>query len=131
MQQITECATRIAPALLIVDTLQTVYATARERAGRPAEQRKVVAALRAFGCESGVTTVLASHVSRQGRSAGGEFSVHAADAVLDLSMHRDPICAERQLRILRSEKNRFGAVGASALLVVDKGVCVDTGAALC
>lgn len=98
-------AERATPALLIVDSIQTVAAS--EVGGAPggvAQVRESAARLVHFAKESGVPVVLVGHVTKDGGIAGPKLVEHAVDVVLYLE--GDP---ERGLRVLRGLKNRFGA----------------------
>lgn len=102
---IIDAARSTAPALLVVDSIQTIAAS--EVGGAPggvAQVRESAARLIHFAKESGVPVVLIGHVTKDGGIAGPKLVEHAVDVVLYLE--GDP---ERGLRVLRGLKNRFGA----------------------
>jgi DNA repair protein RadA/Sms len=102
---IIDAAAAMKPALLVVDSIQTVGAT--EVGGAPggvAQVRETAARLVHFAKESGVPVVLIGHVTKDGGIAGPKLVEHMVDVVLYLE--GDP---ERGLRVLRGLKNRFGA----------------------
>lgn len=101
---IVAMADEIRPALLVVDSIQTVAAS--EVSGGPggvAQVRESAARLVHFAKESGVPVVLVGHVTKDGSIAGPKLLEHAVDVVLYLE--GEP---ERGLRILRGLKNRYG-----------------------
>lgn len=105
VDSIIDAARRVSPALLVVDSIQTVAAS--EVAGAPggvAQVRESAARLIHFAKESGTAVVLVGHVTKDGGIAGPKLVEHAVDVVLYLE--GDP---ERGLRVLRGLKNRFGA----------------------
>jgi DNA repair protein RadA/Sms len=102
---IIDAARDAAPAVLVVDSIQTIAAT--EVGGAPggvAQVRESAARLIHFAKESGIAVVLVGHVTKDGGIAGPKLVEHAVDVVLYLE--GDP---ERGLRVLRGLKNRFGA----------------------
>jgi DNA repair protein RadA/Sms len=102
---IIDAARTSSPALLVVDSIQTVAAD--EVGGSPggvAQVRESAARLIHFAKESGIAVVLVGHVTKDGGIAGPKLVEHAVDVVLYLE--GDP---ERGLRVLRGLKNRFGA----------------------
>ena len=97
-------ARELEPALLVVDSIQTV--AARDVAGAPggvAQVRESAARLVHFAKESGVPVVMVGHVTKDGSIAGPRVLEHVVDVVLYLE--GEP---ERGLRLLRGLKNRFG-----------------------
>jgi DNA repair protein RadA/Sms len=131
VRQIVSRAEKIRAALVVVDGLQTAYATVSQRAGQPSEQLKVVDLLRTFAHAAGAVVIITSHTNRQGGTAGGERVTHIVDAVLDLEPHPDPRCAQCGLRVLRATKSRYGPHAVASLFLLNGRVCIDTGAAPC
>jgi len=93
-----------APALVIIDSVQTLWSEGIESApGTISQLRGCAAALISYAKASGSTLVLVGHVTKDGQIAGPKVIEHMVDTVLyfeSLSGH--------QFRILRAVKNRFG-----------------------
>ncbi len=93
------------PALLIVDSIQTVYdPDVTGAAGSVAQVRASTARLMRLAKDEGVTTVIVGHVTKEGAIAGPRVLEHMVDTVLYFEGDR-----EHAFRIVRSVKNRFGA----------------------
>jgi DNA repair protein RadA/Sms len=92
------------PALLIVDSVQTITAAGVEGVpGGVTQVREVTAALTALAKQRTLTTVLVGHVTKDGSVAGPRTLEHLVDVVLHFD--GDP---RGQLRMVRALKNRFG-----------------------
>jgi DNA repair protein RadA/Sms len=93
-----------APALVVIDSVQTLWSEGIESApGTISQLRGCAAALISYAKASGATLVLVGHVTKDGQIAGPKVIEHMVDTVLyfeSLSGH--------QFRILRAVKNRFG-----------------------
>jgi len=93
-----------APALVVIDSVQTLWSEGIESApGTISQLRGCAAALISYAKTSGATLVLVGHVTKDGQIAGPKVIEHMVDTVLyfeSLSGH--------QFRILRAVKNRFG-----------------------
>lgn len=94
------------PALLIVDSIQTMHSDTIEGApGTVSQVRASAFELIRYAKESGVALVLVGHVTKDGTIAGPRVLEHMVDVVMSFEGERS-----HQYRILRSLKNRFGAV---------------------
>jgi DNA repair protein RadA/Sms len=92
------------PALLIVDSIQTVSAAGVDGVpGGVTQVREITAALTALAKQRTLTTVLVGHVTKDGTVAGPRTLEHLVDVVL----HFDGD-SRGQLRMVRALKNRFG-----------------------
>jgi DNA repair protein RadA/Sms len=92
------------PALLIVDSVQTITAAGVDGVpGGVTQVREVTAALTAIAKQRGLTTVLVGHVTKDGSVAGPRTLEHLVDVVLQFEGD-----ARGQLRMVRALKNRFG-----------------------
>ena len=94
----------VAPALLIVDSVQTM--SAPEVSGVPGgvtQVREVAGALIRIAKERGIATVLVGHVTKDGSIAGPRMLEHLVDVVLQFEGDR-----HSRLRMLRAVKNRYG-----------------------
>ncbi len=95
----------VSPALLIVDSVQTIAtAQAEGSAGGVTQVRAVAAALIAVAKERNIATVLIGHVTKDGSIAGPRLLEHLVDVVLHFEGDR-----HSTLRLVRAVKNRFGA----------------------
>jgi DNA repair protein RadA/Sms len=94
----------VTPALLVVDSVQTVASPEVEGApGGVTQVREVAAALIRVAKERGIATVLVGHVTKDGSIAGPRVLEHLVDVVLHFEGDR-----HSRLRMVRAVKNRFG-----------------------
>ena len=91
--------------VVVVDSIQTVTDGSGGIAGTTTLVRDSAAQLIAAAKESGVVVLLIGHVTKDGAIAGPKSLEHMVDVVLALDGD-----AHRNLRFLRSTKNRFGSV---------------------
>lgn len=99
------------PALLVIDSIQTVGVPEIAAApGGVSQVRESAARLIRLAKTTGVAVFLVGHVTKEGGLAGPKIVEHMVDVVLYLE--GDP---DRGLRILRSNKNRFGATHVSGM----------------
>lgn len=99
-------AAEMRPALVVVDSIQTV--AAHDVSGSPggvAQVREAGSRLVAFAKDHATPTVLVGHVTKEGAIAGPRVLEHTVDVVLYLEGD-DGL----GLRFLRGLKNRFGPV---------------------
>ncbi len=95
----------VKPGLLVVDSVQTVTASAVDGvAGGVTHVRAVAAALVSVAKERGIATVLVGHVTKDGQVAGPRVLEHLVDVVLQFEGDKFS-----SLRLVRGVKNRFGA----------------------
>jgi DNA repair protein RadA/Sms len=99
------------PDVLIVDSIQTVgVSEIASAAGGVAQVRESAARLIRLAKTTGTVVILVGHVTKEGGLAGPKILEHMVDVVLYLE--GDP---DRGLRVLRSNKNRFGATHVSGM----------------
>ena len=92
------------PALLVIDSIQTMHSDLIEGApGTVSQVRASAGELIRFAKESGAALVLVGHVTKDGSIAGPRVLEHMVDTVLAFEGERS-----HQYRILRAVKNRFG-----------------------
>ncbi len=92
------------PAILAVDSVQTVYTPMLDSIpGSLAQVRECASRLMQFAKTTGTPTVLVGHVTKDGAIAGPKTLEHLVDVVLQLEGDGGPY------RILRAHKNRFGS----------------------
>jgi DNA repair protein RadA/Sms len=103
------------PALLIVDSIQTVYSSDLDSAaGSVGQVRESAARIMSWAKSSGVPVVIIGHVTKEGAIAGPRVLEHLVDAVLYLEGDR-----YHQFRILRGVKNRFGSTNEIGVFEMD------------
>jgi DNA repair protein RadA/Sms len=94
----------VKPALLIVDSVQTVSSTASDgAAGQPAQVREVAGTLIRIAKERNLPVLLVGHVTKDGSIAGPRLLEHIVDVVCSFEGDR-----QTALRFVRALKNRFG-----------------------
>ena len=94
------------PALLVIDSIQTMHSDLIEGApGTVSQVRACAFELIRYAKENGVALVLVGHVTKDGTIAGPRVLEHMVDVVMSFEGERS-----HQYRILRALKNRFGAV---------------------
>jgi DNA repair protein RadA/Sms len=106
LETILATAASVAPSVVVVDSIQTVFTADLEGApGSVGQVRECAARLMRFAKETGITVFVVGHVTRDGGIAGPKTLEHIVDTVLYFE-------GEGMLdhRILRAVKNRFGSV---------------------
>jgi len=94
----------IKPCFLIIDSIQTMYSAGVDSvAGSVTQIRACSNLLIKFAKANNVPVFIVAHVTKSGELAGPKTIEHMVDCVLNFTGERD-----RDLRILRSFKNRFG-----------------------
>jgi DNA repair protein RadA/Sms len=94
----------VRPAMLIVDSVQTITATGIDGApGGVAQVREITSALVGLAKQRTLTTVLVGHVTKDGSIAGPRSLEHLVDVVLQFEGD-----SRGRLRMIRALKNRFG-----------------------
>ena len=92
------------PALLVIDSIQTMHSDLIEGApGTVSQVRASAQELIRFAKERGTALMLVGHVTKDGTIAGPRVLEHMVDTVLSFEGERS-----HQYRILRASKNRFG-----------------------
>jgi DNA repair protein RadA/Sms len=93
-----------APALTVIDSIQTMWTQTVEAApGTVTQVRGSAAELIRFAKRSGGVVILVGHVTKDGQIAGPRVVEHMVDAVLSFEGE-----GSQHFRILRAIKNRFG-----------------------
>jgi DNA repair protein RadA/Sms len=101
---LTTMGTAKPPALLIIDSIQTMHSDLIEGApGTVSQVRASAQELVRFAKEQGTAVILVGHVTKDGSIAGPRVLEHMVDTVLSFEGERS-----HQYRILRAIKNRFG-----------------------
>jgi DNA repair protein RadA/Sms len=119
IERILEEMGRLKPALVIVDSVQTVWSSKFQSAPGSIGQVREAATQFLFAAKGqNVPTVLVGHVTKDGSLAGPKVLEHVVDTVLYFEGER-----HHAHRVVRAVKNRFGAVS-------ELGVFEMTGAGL-
>ena len=96
-----------APAVVVIDSIQTVYSEALNSApGSVAQVRECAAQLTRAAKAGGVAVILVGHVTKEGTLAGPRVLEHIVDTVLYFEGD-----THSAWRLIRAFKNRFGSVG--------------------
>lgn len=105
VENITRSIAEHAPAVAIVDSIQTAYSESGENLpGSISQVRDSAAQLLRIAKELNVCIVLVGHITKDGYLAGPKMLEHLVDTVLYLEGDR-----HSQVRLLRAAKNRFGS----------------------
>ncbi len=92
------------PALVVVDSVQTVSSGEVEgSAGNVAQVREVAASLIQTAKSQGIAVLLVGHVTKDGSIAGPRVLEHLVDVVIQFEGDR-----HSRLRLVRAVKNRYG-----------------------
>ena len=93
------------PAVVIIDSIQTMFSTGLESApGTVGQVRTSAQILIQIARKRSITCILVGHVTREGTIAGPKVLEHMVDVVLHFEGERG-----NPFRLLRGMKNRFGA----------------------
>jgi len=91
--------------VLVIDSIQTMYAADVESSpGSAAQVREAAAALVRYAKSSGVSVLIIGHVTKEGVIAGPRILEHMVDTVLYFESD-----AGSRFRLVRAVKNRYGA----------------------
>src|SRR3954453_16105509 len=111
------------PALLVVDSIQTMYSDLIEGApGTVSQVRASAGELIRYAKASGAAVVLVGHVTKDGSIAGPRVLEHMVDTVLSFEGERSHL-----YRILRAAKNRFGGTDEIGVFAMGEGGLVEVG----
>lgn len=95
----------VAPAVAVIDSIQTIYDPELASApGGVSQVRECAGRLLRIAKTDGIAIFLVGHVNKEGSLAGPRVLEHAVDAVLYFEGER-----HQSYRVLRAVKNRFGS----------------------
>src|ERR671926_14267 len=144
LERILEEIARIRPALVIVDSVQTIFSLKFQSApGSIGQVREAATQLLFTAKGQNIPTILVGHVTKDGSLAGPKALEHVVDTVLYFEGER-----HHSHRVVRAVKNRFGAVSElgvfemtgsglqpvpnpSALFLAERPVATPGSAVLC
>ena len=105
VEAVVDLARQLRPALLAVDSIQTVFSEAVGSApGSVTQVREAAARLLQLAKSTHLPILLVGHVTKDGAIAGPRVLEHMVDTVLYFEGDRGQV-----FRILRTVKNRFGS----------------------
>jgi DNA repair protein RadA/Sms len=105
LERILEEAQRLRPALLVLDSIQTVFSLKLQSAPGSVGQVREAATQLLFAAKGfDIPTFLIGHVTKDGALAGPKVLEHVVDTVLYFEGER-----HHAHRVVRAVKNRFGA----------------------
>ncbi len=111
------------PALLVIDSIQTMHSDLIEGApGTVSQVRASAQELIRFAKERGTALVLVGHVTKDGSLAGPRVLEHMVDTVLAFEGERS-----HQYRILRAVKNRFGGTDEIGVFAMEAAGLAEVG----
>lgn len=104
--KIIAAAKQTKPGLLIIDSIQTVYASqVLSEAGGISQIRAVTAKFLELAKTENIAVCLIGHITKDGQVAGPKSLEHMVDTVLSLETE-----SNHNYALLRATKNRFGSV---------------------
>ncbi len=122
LRQILEGLKGLKPDLVIVDSIQTVWADGIDAApGTVTQVRACAHELVRFAKRSGAIIVLVGHVTKDGQIAGPRVVEHLVDSVIYFEGERG-----HTFRILRAVKNRFGPTDEIGVFEMAEGGLKET-----
>jgi DNA repair protein RadA/Sms len=115
VERVVASLERAPPAVLVIDSIQTLYSEALESApGSVSQVRESAAQLVRFAKTRNVATLLVGHVTKEGTLAGPRVLEHMVDTVLYFESDTGS-----RFRIIRAAKNRFGAANEMGFFVME------------
>lgn len=121
LEPILETAQSMQCRVLVVDSIQTVYTDALESApGGVSQIRECAARLVRFAKQTHCAVVLVGHVTKEGSLAGPRVLEHMVDTVLYFEGD-----TASSYRLIRSIKNRFGAINEIGVFAMVEQGLVD------
>lgn len=120
ISDILERSEKLAPDIMIIDSIQTIYSEAVASApGSIAQVRECALSFIGKAKNEGISMILVGHVNKEGGIAGPKVLEHMVDAVLYFEGEKI-----RSYRMIRAIKNRFGSTNEIGLFeMTDSGLC--------
>ena len=119
LEKILATVESLQPAVVVMDSIQTVYSDQLSSApGSVAQVRECAAHLTRLAKATGTAVVLVGHVTKEGALAGPRVLEHMVDTVLYFEGD-----THSSFRLVRAIKNRFGAVNEIGVFAMtEKGL---------
>ncbi len=106
VEDIIAQAERHRPAVMVIDSIQTIFSSSLQSApGSVSQVRESTAMLVRFAKRANITIFLVGHVTKEGQLAGPRVLEHMVDTVLYFEGD-----GTTRYRVIRAVKNRFGAI---------------------
>ncbi len=120
LRSIRALADEMAPDVMVVDSVQTIFAPDLTSApGSVSQVREAAMHLMLLAKRTGIPIFLIGHVTKEGAIAGPRLLEHMVDTVLYFEGGRNNV-----FRILRAVKNRFGSTNEIGVFEMnDNGLC--------
>lgn len=116
LEQIMDALNRESPRVVVIDSIQTLYTDILQSApGSVAQVRETAAQLVRRAKRDGICMFLVGHVTKEGTLAGPRVLEHMVDTVLYFEGD-----ASGSFRLIRSMKNRFGAVNEVGVFMMSE-----------
>ncbi|MDR1973278.1 MAG: DNA repair protein RadA [Bacteroidales bacterium] len=121
ISNIFDSAKEIKPDILVVDSIQTLFSdNIDSTSGSLSQIKECAALLQRYAKETNTAVFIIGHITKDGSLAGPKILEHVVDAVLQFEGDRN-----YGYRILRANKNRFGATGELGIYqMLDDGLKV-------
>jgi len=119
VEEIIAQAGKLRPAVMVIDSIQTIFSDSLQSApGSVSQVRESTAMLVRFAKQSNIAIFLAGHVTKEGQLAGPRVLEHMVDTVLYFEGD-----SSTRYRVIRAVKNRFGAVNELGIFAMtDQGL---------
>ena len=119
VEEIIAQAGSLRPAVMVIDSIQTIFSDGLQSApGSVSQIRESTAMLVRFAKQANVAIFLVGHVTKEGQLAGPRVLEHMVDTVLYFEGD-----ASTRYRVIRAVKNRFGAVNELGIFAMtDQGL---------
>lgn len=119
LEKILATIDAVQPAVVVIDSIQTMYSDQLSSApGSVAQVRECAAHLTRMAKSTGITVILVGHVTKEGALAGPRVLEHMVDTVLYFEGD-----THSPHRLIRAIKNRFGAVNEIGVFAMtEKGL---------
>lgn len=119
LDDVLSAVTEVAPDILIIDSIQTIYRTGSDSApGSVSQVKDCTMALLQLSKSTGITVFVVGHVNKEGAIAGPKVLEHMVDCVLYFEGEQSS-----SYRLLRAVKNRFGSTNEIGVFeMVDVGL---------
>lgn len=116
LDEISKSANNLRPALMIIDSIQTMYSPEIPSApGSVGQVRESTGKLLRLAKESGIPIAIIGHVTKEGNIAGPRILEHMVDVVLYFEGEKT-----YAFRVLRAIKNRFGSTHESGIFSMEE-----------
>ena len=119
VEEIIDQARKLRPAVMVIDSIQTIFSDSLQSApGSVSQVRESAALLVRFAKQSNTAIFLVGHVTKEGQLAGPRVLEHMVDTVLYFEGD-----SSTRYRVIRAVKNRFGAVNELGIFAMtDEGL---------